>query len=987
MMDCPSEDTIAAFLERRLPSDGTALVHDHVAACALCRRLISAAVRDGLITAVVDPLAETGGPGAPRRSVDAAFGRYRIEAELGAGGMGRVYAAFDPVLERRVALKVLHDVERGGLLREARAMARLVHPNVVAVHDVGREAGHDYIAMELIDGGTLDAWARRASRRDVLDAFVAAGRGLAAAHAAGIVHGDFKPNNVLRRRDGRIAVTDFGLARAVGDAGPVDAASKPVDTSHTPMIVGTPAYMAPEQWRGDATTAATDQFAFCVALWEALAGARPFRGTSEQALRAAVDRGPDALDRAGLPRRLAAILRRGLRGDPAGRWPSMDALLAALPRPGRARIAGVALAGVALVGVAVLALGNARPVVLACPPPAREPASVWSPAIARAAHAPDDVAAVLGAAVGGWSAARIAACGADPAVRTRRLACLDSVLTRIDAVRGSLAQHAAPAGELVAARLVDATVCTHAELPRLATQLSPAARAALGGATTAPADDPCGRALARLAVTRQAESLSPEVRDAADDAITAAEQCGDDRMLFDALLARASFENNSLVVDPKLVELSHRVDALLARVAQPDVIAAARLMNAEIAATDERWDASLAAVDQAIAGYPPLFVRARVHANVVKAAILTVHGREAEVRPLVARVQPIARAVGATADLQNLAFVDGMAAWLLGDVAAAHAQLEAVRPNGMAPTGRDATGVVLGRAGRPVAGASVAFGALVYGDAIGIGLAMYFGAGVRFTTTDAAGRYVIHDAPAIAVVIAEHGAERSLPAPLAATNRLVLEPTSIVRGTVDRHAGPQMAVVIAQADTTSSYAVMAPIAADGTFELRGVPRGHDQIGTLVWHGIARSTKSLQPIVVEDAEVGAIALTVEPGRDVEVIVRSTSATALDGALVVSARGHVAPRTLAQARGLLASAHARPVDRRATSAARPGDVVATLADVPRIATTVCARAFAGDLADVSHLSKLMQHAEELRCRPLAADASQITLEVPPAGRLEP
>ena len=196
-----------------------------------------------------------------------------------------------------------------------------------------------------------------------------------------------------------------------------------------------------------------------------------------------------------------------------------------------------------------------------------------------------------------------------------------------------------------------------------------------------------------------------------------------------------------------------------------------------------------------------------------------------------------------------------------------------------------------------------------------------------------------------------------------------------------------MAVAIAQADTTSSYVVMAPIAADGTFELRGVPRGHGQIGTLVWHGIARSTKSLQPIVVEDAELEAIALTVEPARDVEVIVRSTSASALDGALVVSARGNVAPRTLAQARGVLASAHARPVDpRAAATAAQPGDVVATLADVPRIATTVCARALAGDLADVAHRGKLMQHTQELRCRPLAADASQITLEVPPVSRLE-
>ncbi len=991
-MDCPSEDTIAAYLDRRLTADEAGRVDAHVAVCALCRRLVSAAVRDGLITAgPVEPRAvtgaaeapaEMGGPArGPARPIDAAFGRYRIEAELGSGGMGRVYAAFDPVLERRVALKVLHDVERGGLLREARAMARLVHPHVVAVHDVGQAAGRDYIAMELIEGETLEQWVRRAPRRprEVIDAFVAAGRGLAAAHAAGIIHGDFKPSNVLRRHDGTIVVTDFGLARAVGEAWRDEA-----------TMVGTPAYMAPEQWRGHATTAATDQFAFCVALWEALTGARPYRGATEHALRAEVCRGPDGLDRAGLSRRLAAVLRRGLAVAPAARWPSMDALLAAMPRPPRTRIA-VAAVGVALVSVTAFVLTGAPPVIVACPPPARDPATVWSPAAARAAQVPDDVAAVLGAALVGWSGARIAACGADPSVRTRRLACLDGVLTRIDAVRGSLAQLAAPTGEGVAAQLVDAAVCAHAEPPRLAGQLSAAAHAALGGRVTAPDDDPCARALARLAAARQAEPDAPETRDAADDAIAAAEQCGDDRMLFDALLIRASFENNSFIVDPELVELRQRVQHLLARVAQPDLIGATQLLTAEIEATDERWAAGLAAVDEAIAAYPPIFVRAWVHANLVKATMLCVQGRVAEVRPLVARVAPIARAVGATTDLHNLAFADGMAAWLLGDVAGGHAQLDAVRAQvQVRPTGRDATGVVVDGAGRPVAGAAVAFGSLVYGDAVGVGLAMYFGAGVRIATTDTAGRFVIHDAPAIGVVIAEHGAARSLPVALAATHRLVLQPTSTIRGTVARPGGPQMAVVIAQADTTASYAVMAPIAADGTFELRGVPRGHGQIGTLVWHGIARSTKSLQPIVVDDPELAGIALTVEPARDVEVIVRSTSAGPLDGALVVNARGHVAPRTLVQARGLLASAHARPVDPRskpdAAHPARPGDVVATLASVPRIATTVCARAFAGDLADRSHVARLMQHAQELRCRPLAADASQIVLEVPPMQRLE-
>src|SRR4051812_26450600 len=177
----------------------------------------------------------------PAEAVGASLGRYRLERELGTGGMGVVHAAFDPDLERRIALKVLRvsGIGSGGgaerrLLNEARAMARLVHPNVVTVHEVGSASGRDYIAMELVEGETLAEWLRprtagpsgsslgpkrpeRRSERAILDAFVGAGRGLAAAHAAGIVHRDFKPHNVLRSREGRIVVTDFGLAREAQD--------------------------------------------------------------------------------------------------------------------------------------------------------------------------------------------------------------------------------------------------------------------------------------------------------------------------------------------------------------------------------------------------------------------------------------------------------------------------------------------------------------------------------------------------------------------------------------------------------------------------------------------------------------------------------------------------------------------------------------------------------------------------------------------------
>ncbi|HTM20129.1 MAG TPA: serine/threonine-protein kinase, partial [Kofleriaceae bacterium] len=202
-------------------------------------------------------------------------GRYLIEARLGMGGMGVVYAARDPDLDRRVAIKLLRSgaVEAGArLLREGKALARLRHPNVVAVHDLGLHRGDVFIAMELVDGTTLRTWWEARRQGEVLAVLVDAGRGLAAAHAAGLIHRDFKPENVLVGRDGSVRVTDFGLARLDGADGEPDAAlaativagAVSAGLTRTGAVVGTPAYMAPEQHQGKAIDARTDQFAFCV---------------------------------------------------------------------------------------------------------------------------------------------------------------------------------------------------------------------------------------------------------------------------------------------------------------------------------------------------------------------------------------------------------------------------------------------------------------------------------------------------------------------------------------------------------------------------------------------------------------------------------------------------------------------------------------------------------------------------------------------------
>jgi tetratricopeptide (TPR) repeat protein/predicted Ser/Thr protein kinase len=307
------------------------------------------------------------------------LGRYVVLGVLGRGGMGIVYAAYDPELDRKVAIKLLqHDTSseaQARLKREARALAKLAHPNVLSVHDVGSVvlAGdgpeHDrtrvYIAMELVDGVTLAAWLRAEprSQRAILEMMIQAGRGLAAAHAALIVHRDFKPENVLVGRDGRPRVMDFGLARAEGERTPPEHASGGESgdehVTATGAFVGTPAYMAPEQFLGLEIDARTDQFAFCIALCEALCGERPFAGDSVHALAMNVIEGiRRELPRSpSLPRWLQAVLERGLSRTPANRFASIDELLAVLSddptRRRRVRIGATAfaLASVGAVGL------------------------------------------------------------------------------------------------------------------------------------------------------------------------------------------------------------------------------------------------------------------------------------------------------------------------------------------------------------------------------------------------------------------------------------------------------------------------------------------------------------------------------------------------------------------------------------------------------------------------------------------------------------
>ena len=333
-------------------------------------------------------------------------GRYHVLERVGSGGMGVVYSAFDPDLDRKVALKVLLPERLDGdassrgharLIREAKAMAKLSHPNVVTVHDVGVFASRVFVAMEFVDGQTLSQWfGTEPSWEEVIRCMTLAGRGLAAAHAKGLVHRDFKPDNVLIGADGRPRVLDFGLARA--PSGPTELREEELELrtdvegpdriTRTGGLTGTPAYMAPEQYLGKPLDARTDQFSFCVALWEGLHGERPFQGGSTAALGMAVCSGertpPPSTSQ--VPSRIQRVLDRGLSLDPAERFPSMDALLSALDlRPSSSRkTLWLGLGGVALVGG--VALWPATP-----QDPCREGqadlARAWNPTRAEAVRA------------------------------------------------------------------------------------------------------------------------------------------------------------------------------------------------------------------------------------------------------------------------------------------------------------------------------------------------------------------------------------------------------------------------------------------------------------------------------------------------------------------------------------------------------------------------------------------------------------------------
>jgi serine/threonine protein kinase len=484
----------------------------------------------------------------------ATIGRYVILGLVGRGGMGEVYAAYDPELDRKVAVKLLRAKPNAGLsmaegrqrtLREAQAIARLSHPNVVVVYDVGTFRDQVFIAMEFVEGNTVTYWVESQARswQEVLRVFVSAGRGLMAAHAKGLVHRDFKPDNVMVGKDGTVRVMDFGLARQVnervqtpeggtasggparagttppagaeaggaatgdtpsvggvviaehappegldpmatvvlstpatspeGGSGPVGGGTGPgaamfdVQLTRTGAMMGTPAYMSPEQFLGMPTNARTDQFSFCIALYEALYHERPFSGNTMFALTSNVVQGNvrEAPASSRVPLWVRKVLLRGLRPQAVDRYPSMAELIDALgTNPNVTRrnwlFAGALLAGLIGLGVAAKAsfqrdrvVCNGAPDMLSGIWELRPPGGGESARQARihsaflrsgkgyAADVYATVASALSSYADGWAKMRREACVATTIRREQstevmdlRMNCLDERLGRLRAL-------------------------------------------------------------------------------------------------------------------------------------------------------------------------------------------------------------------------------------------------------------------------------------------------------------------------------------------------------------------------------------------------------------------------------------------------------------------------------------------------------------------------------------------------------------------------
>lgn len=984
-------------------------------------------------------------PGSEPRAGDAVplgdqLGRYRLQREIGRGGMGVVHAAFDPDLERKVALKVLKGDEdeqaRQRLLREARAMARVTHPNVVTVHEVGSVGGRDYIAMELIDGVTLDEWLgqQKRSERDIIHAFLAAGRGLAAAHAVGLVHRDFKPRNVLRHKDGRIVVTDFGLVVGVGDpslsasrvnmrAAPgEDTPSSLSGLTATGSVLGTPAYMAPEQWKGTTIGPAADQFSFCVALWEALTGERPYQGKTLEALQEEVCTAKRT-DDSKLPRRLRKIIARGLEPDPAKRYPSMDALLTAITRAERRPGVALALGGGALfvaIGVfLVVARGSSAP---SCAVPAVDPNAAWNSkdaAALRQQHR-DLAADTLDRDMREWLQARASACQAPAASREPALACLDGVIVRFQAVkRAMLALKDAPNTD-VGTLLLEPKICESPRPPRLSRATTKELDAVLqrylrkapaGRLTEADADailaegglEPCASAFAHLYAAGIRVGLARERE--ITEADRAAQRCGDDRLIadvamFDAKIAMA-------IAAPDTRAKIKTAEALIERVSQADIEAELETTRATLAMQLESVDEGIKRMEHAIA----LFEGRGMVRNAITGRLqllrfkqLRAHPEDlAAITPTLAEIRKTAaEKLGESDDLVGT--IDWMTTnwlWTSGQIEAADRMKQQIVKLRPPEKPRVVRGIVVDETGAPVSGVDVYVSPSISGDSL---FAAMPDPDVRSTKTAADGRFQVSDAESECFAVAQLGDKRSSPTQVTGDDvQLVLKPTSRVSGKVELHGQPATSVTIVAIDRdvpmAVTYSLAAPVQPDGTFSIAGVPRGHIHFQTMTQR-LTSQLVSSKDLVVDKPEITGVQLEVKYGkRSLSVLVRSSYGMALSNAQIfVMAGKHPAVSDLKSMISALDNAstklampmQAEQASPRVHEKSKPNDLYALVTEVPEGEASACSFPLPQRLDD-PELQEAMQKPENLAkipvtCVPVSATDEIVVISVQPWPRFD-
>jgi tetratricopeptide (TPR) repeat protein/tRNA A-37 threonylcarbamoyl transferase component Bud32 len=570
-MSCPTDEELSVYLEGGGTAEQREKVRSHADGCASCRAMVGAFFQAfGVpVSEEADTMPASALPSSSPSSALAPgtrVGRYTIDERLGAGGMGVVYAARDVALGRRVALKLLAGratarkraldqtmAAQARLTREAQMMAKLGDPHVVAVYEVGEVGDEVFVAMELVEGQTLREWLKEEKRstRAILAVFEQIGRGLVAAHAAKIVHRDVKPENVLVGRDGRVRITDFGLAEIVAET---------TQQTRVGMLIGTPAYMAPEQLEGRAADERADQFAFAVMLWEALHGERPYAGDTIESLLGAMKLRQQRPPKRLVPASVRRALRRALEPDREDRFPTLSPFVEALASP-RLRRRELVVGGALVVGLSVASTLFARR-TQAPPEPCKSSedplATVWdAPSRARlAAHtrevAPAIAEEVLGRTLpaldsfgASYRAMRNSTCEAtrirgeqSEAMLDLRMACLDRRKQELSALvellaRGDVATVAlAPRAALA---LTPLSTCSDASA--LAGPLAPAASAR---EAVAAVRAELARAEAMWLAGKFAEGL-PIARSAAARAATS----GDRPAEAEALWTRARLEDGT----------------------------------------------------------------------------------------------------------------------------------------------------------------------------------------------------------------------------------------------------------------------------------------------------------------------------------------------------------------------------------------------------------------------------------------------------------